>query len=71
MTRERVESARQGDGAGRDVLFIDIAVPRDVEASVRHVPGVCVFDLDDLKERLDRNRSGRQREVPAVEESAA
>jgi len=40
VTRELVESARQGDGAGRDVLFIDIAVPRDVEASVRYVPGV-------------------------------
>jgi len=30
-----------------------------------------VFDLDDLKERLDRNRSGRHGEIPAVEESAA
>jgi glutamyl-tRNA reductase len=67
VTRELVESARRGGEVGHDMLFIDIAVPRDVEMTVRDVPGVCVFDLDDLQRRLESNRSGRQREVPAVE----
>jgi glutamyl-tRNA reductase len=67
ITRELVESARRDGGVTHDMLFIDIAVPRDVEAAVRAIPGVCVFDLDDLQRRLERNRSGRQREIPAVE----
>jgi len=65
VTRELVESARVG--VRHDMLFIDIAVPRDVELAVRDVPGVCVFDLDDLQRRLERNLGDRQREIPAVE----
>jgi glutamyl-tRNA reductase len=67
VTRELVEAARSRPGVRHDMLFIDIAVPRDVETSVSDVPGVCVFDLDDLQRRLDRNRTDRRREIPAVE----
>ena len=67
VTRERVAAARAGVAAEQVLRFIDIAVPRDVEPAVRDLPGVTVFDLDDLQRRLARNLDGRRREVPAVE----
>src|SRR5512140_724830 len=33
----------------RPLFLIDIAVPRDVDAEVRHVTGVFLYDLDDLE----------------------
>jgi glutamyl-tRNA reductase len=50
LTRERVESALARNGRGaRPLVVVDIAVPRDVAADVRGVPGVRLFDLDDLR----------------------
>jgi glutamyl-tRNA reductase len=34
---------------GRELAVFDLSVPRNVEASVRGVPGVSLFDLDDLQ----------------------
>jgi len=55
----------------RPLVFIDIAVPRDVDAAVREIPAVHVFDLDDFRTRLDRTSLERQKEVPRVEEIVA
>jgi len=52
---------------GRPLVIIDIAVPRDVEPDVGDVPGVHLFDIDDLQENLDEALAGRQREIPRVE----
>ncbi len=35
--------------AGRPVVVLDLAVPRNVEFAARDVPGVRLFDLDDLR----------------------
>jgi glutamyl-tRNA reductase len=67
VTRERVVAALAGAPADRRLLLVDIAVPRDVEPTARAVPGVTVFDLDDLQRRLGSNLVERQREIPAVE----
>lgn len=56
---------------GRPLVFIDIAVPRDVDPAVREIPAVHVFDLDDFQARLDRTSLERQQEVPRVEEIVA
>jgi glutamyl-tRNA reductase len=34
---------------GSDIVVLDLAVPRNVEAAVRHLSGVRLFDLDDLE----------------------
>ena len=34
---------------GRELLVMDLAVPRNVEPAARRVPGVRLFDLDDLQ----------------------
>ena len=52
---------------GRPLVIIDIAVPRDVEPDVARVPGVHLFDIDDLQETLDEALAARQKEIPRVE----
>jgi glutamyl-tRNA reductase len=48
---------------GRTLLMIDIAVPRDVEPSVRDLPGITLYDMDDLQREVARNLSGREAEA--------
>ncbi len=66
-------SAEQVDGAmesrpKRPLVIVDIAVPRDVEASARKIPGVHLFDIDDLEAAAEANMEARRREVAAVVE---
>ena len=67
ITRELVERAIGPGGDGRRRVFIDIAVPRDVEPEVAGLPGVAIHDLDALQQRLEGNLELRRREIPAVE----
>ena len=48
---------------GRPLLMIDIAVPRDIEPSVRDLPGITLYDMDDLQREVARNLSGREAEA--------
>jgi glutamyl-tRNA reductase len=52
---------------GRKLVIVDIAVPRDVDDSAGELPGVHLFDADDLKVVLDRSLEARKREIPRVE----
>lgn len=52
---------------GRPLLIIDLAVPRDVAPDVREVPGVALYDIDDLQAVVRRNRSVRQAEAEQAE----
>ena len=52
---------------GRQLLLIDIAVPRDVDPAVRELPSVHLFDIDDLQAHVDRNLDTRRQEVAKVE----
>ena len=52
---------------GRPLLIIDLAVPRDVAPDVRDVPGVALYDIDDLQAVVRRNRSVRQAEASSAE----
>lgn len=53
-------------GAPRRRVFVDIAVPRDVEAGVHELAGCELYDLDALQQRLAVNLAARRQEVPAV-----
>jgi glutamyl-tRNA reductase len=50
----------------RRLLFIDIALPRDVDPQVRQLPGIQVMDMDDLKRQVDQSLVLRQAETPRV-----
>ena len=53
--------------SGRPLLFVDIAVPRDVEGSVGDLPGVQLFDIDQLQTTVDANLAQREAAIPEVE----
>jgi len=60
--------ARRG---GRSLVFVDIAVPRDIDPAVRELPGVHLFDADDLSGNLDDGLAARRNEIPGVERIVA
>lgn len=49
--------------AGRPLLAMDLAVPRDVEAECGELPGVTLRDIDDLESVVRGNRSVRETEA--------
>lgn len=59
------------DRAGRPLLLVDIAVPRDIAPEVADLPGVTVLDLEDLAAWADRGRTQRLGEVAAVRQIVA
>ncbi len=52
--------------AGR-LVFVDLAVPADVDRGVAEIEGASLFDVDDLRAGLDEAMASRLREVPKVE----
>ncbi|HEX9117350.1 MAG TPA: glutamyl-tRNA reductase [Anaerolineae bacterium] len=51
----------------RPMFFIDIAVPRDVEADVNKVDGVFVYDIDDLQQAVAAHVADRKKEADRAE----
>ncbi len=52
---------------GRPMVLIDIAVPRDLEGEIASVPGVRLYDIDDLERVVEVNLNGRMREAELAE----
>lgn len=63
VTYEDVVASRDGD---RELLVVDIAVPRSVDRNVAALDGVTVLDLDDLRDWADRGLALRAAEVDRV-----
>jgi glutamyl-tRNA reductase len=63
--REELELVMEGRG-GRPLLLIDIAVPRDIDPTVREITGITLFDMDDLQREVARNMGAREAEVVHV-----
>ena len=53
--------------AGRPLVLVDVAMPRDVDPAVRGMDGVVVADLDDLRARAERGLDERRHAVVAAE----
>ncbi|HEY7028516.1 MAG TPA: glutamyl-tRNA reductase [Gemmatimonadales bacterium] len=64
--REMVEAAL-GGRRRHELTFVDLAVPRDVDPQAGELPGVRLYDLDTLQQRLNGNLADRRQEVPRVE----
>lgn len=62
-TLQAVRRARRG----RNLFLIDLAVPRDVEPAVGELPGVFLYNIDDLGHVVEESRRGRQREAEHAE----
>lgn len=79
LDRERVARAlarrggAPGDDAGLRLVVADLAMPRNVDAAVATLPGVRLFDLDELQARARANLeyrralAGRARDIIEAE----
>jgi glutamyl-tRNA reductase len=66
VTREMVKRAMKAR-KGRTLLFVDIAVPRNVEPEVHRIDNVYVFNVDDLEQEVARGLKARHAELEAAE----
>lgn len=51
----------------RPMFLIDISVPRNIDPAVRHIDNAFLFDIDDLKQRVEQNREERLQEAEKAE----
>jgi len=51
---------------GRVKYFIDLSVPRSISPAVQEVPGVVVYDLDEIQQRANAALEKRLAAIPSV-----
>jgi glutamyl-tRNA reductase len=56
---------------GRPLLFIDLAVPRDVDPALARLDGCFVYDIDDLEAVVEASLAGRRAEAVRAERVVA
>jgi glutamyl-tRNA reductase len=56
---------------GRPLLFIDLAVPRDVDPTLARLDGCFVYDIDDLEAVVEASLAGRRAEAVRAERVVA
>jgi glutamyl-tRNA reductase len=66
VTRDMAKRAMRAR-RGRTLLFVDIAVPRNVDPAVHVIDNVYVYNVDDLEKEVARGMSARHEEVEAAE----
>ena len=54
--------------AERQILLIDIAIPRDIDPEIAKMPGVYLYNLDDLEIGVNEGIRLRNQEVEQVQE---
>lgn len=52
----------------RKRVFIDLAVPRDIDDSIKEIPGTWYYNIDDLKSAVDKSFDRRFNETSKAEE---
>lgn len=58
--KDQLEKDQKNDRRqDRPLVIVDIAMPRDIDADVREVKGVFLYDLDDLENVVDHNAGER------------
>jgi glutamyl-tRNA reductase len=62
------ERDKERPAGRRDLLLIDIAVPRDIDSACGELQGVTLYDIDDLQAVVARNLDTRASEVPRAQE---
>ena len=56
---------------GRPVLFVDLAVPRDIDPMLASIDGCFVYDVDDLEAVVSASLQGRRSEAVQAERIVA
>jgi glutamyl-tRNA reductase len=70
LTREKLGEALRAR-RGRPILFVDLAVPRDIEPSLSSFDGSFVYDIDDLEAVVEASLAGRRVEATRAERLVA
>jgi glutamyl-tRNA reductase len=65
LTRDSVEWSIAG--RGRPLLIVDLAVPRDIDPAIGVIPGISLYNIDDLSRQIDENRQKRNSEIPKAQ----
>lgn len=63
VTEARLRAIMQQRRKG-NLLILDLAVPRDFEASIARLPSVYLYSVDDLQSVCQRNESFRRQQMP-------
>ena len=66
LTEEAVAEAMSRRVA-RPLLLVDIAIPRDIDPRAGSLPGVHLYNIDDLRTVAEANLRGREDEIQKVE----
>lgn len=56
---------------GRPLVMVDVSVPRNIDPEIGKLPGISLYDIDDMKAVAERNRDERAHVVPMVEDIVA
>ncbi|MDD2422563.1 MAG: glutamyl-tRNA reductase [Heliobacteriaceae bacterium] len=54
--------------ANRPLVLVDIAVPRDIDPLIADLPGMHLYDIDDLQQLAEQNLGERRRAAVQAEE---
>ncbi len=66
ISREQAQVVAQAR-EHKPLVLIDLAVPRDIDPSVREIQGIRLFDIDDLEHAVRRNSGERHAAAAAAE----
>lgn len=66
LTRDEVRPVMR-ERRNRPLFFIDIAVPRDLDAGINELDNVYLYDIDDLNNVVEMNKNERNREAVVAE----
>ena len=70
VEHDRVRRGRKAR-RGRNLFFIDLAVPRDVDPRVIAIDGVFLYNVDDLSKVVSESLESRRREADRAEQIVA
>jgi glutamyl-tRNA reductase len=70
LSRDQVKAAMRRRKQ-RPLFLIDIAVPRDLDPAINDLDNVYLYNIDDLKEVVDKNREQRRVEAARAERLVA
>jgi glutamyl-tRNA reductase len=70
LDADAVARASQGR-RGRQLLLVDLAVPRDLDPAIRDLDGCYLYDIDDLEQIVAETLSGRRLEAERAESLVA
>jgi glutamyl-tRNA reductase len=72
LSKEAVRQALEARD-GKPLFFVDIAVPRDIESDARNLPGVILYDIDDLEQvvlaQMDERKKAAKKAEGIIKEA--